>query len=87
MTYSQGFGVDNRKVELEGEGYFEVKRNEKIPFFVKTKDLQLQVLGTKFNFRDYPEDSLEVGSVSFGLEGKVGFEQLVERRKRSCPFT
>ena len=51
MTYSQGFGVDNRKVELEGEGYFEVKRNEKIPFFVKTKDLQLQVWGTKFNFR------------------------------------
>ena len=45
MTYSQGFGVDNRKVELEGEGYFEVKRNEKVPFFVKTKDLQLQVLG------------------------------------------
>ena len=57
MTYSQGFGVDNRKVELEGEGYFEVKRNEKIPFFVKTKDLQLQVLGTKFNIKAYNDES------------------------------
>ena len=80
MTYSQGFGVDNRKVELEGEGYFEVKRNEKIPFFVKTKDLQLQVLGTKFNFRDYPEDHEVVVSL---LEGKVGLDNLLREEKEA----
>ena len=66
IIYSQGFGVDNRKVELEGEGYFEVRRNEKLPFSVKTRDLQLQVLGTKFNFRNYPEDHEVVVSL---LEG------------------
>ena len=80
MTYSQGFGVDNRKVELEGEGYFEVKRNEKIPFFVKTKDLQLQVLGTKFNFRDYPEDHEVVVSL---LEGKVELNNLLKKEKEA----
>ena len=80
MTYSQGFGVDNRKVELEGEGYFEVKRNEKIPFFVKTKDLQLQVLGTKFNFRDSPEDHEVVVSL---LEGKVGLNNLLREEKEA----
>ena len=80
MTYSQGFGVDNRKVELEGEGYFEVKRNEKIPFFVKTKDLQLQVLGTKFNFRDYPEDHEVVVSL---LEGKGGLNNLLREEKEA----
>ena len=80
MTYSQGFGVDNRKVELEGEGYFEVKRNEKIPFFVKTKDLQLQVLGTKFNCRDYPEDHEVVVSL---LEGKVGLNNLLREEKEA----
>ena len=80
MTYSQGFGVDNRKVELEGKGYFEVKRNEKIPFFVKTKDLQLQVLGTKFNFRDYPEDHEVVVSL---LEGKVGLNNLLREEKEA----
>ena len=80
ITYLQGFGVDNRKVELEGEGYFEVKRNEKIPFFVKTKDLQLQVLGTKFNFRDYPEDHEVVVSL---LEGKVGLNNLLREEKEA----
>ncbi len=80
MTYSQGFGVDNRMIELEGEGYFEVRRNEKLPFFVKTKDLQLQVLGTKFNFRDYPEDHEVVVSL---LEGKVELNNLLKKRERS----
>ena len=80
MTYSPGFGVDNRKVEMAGEGYFEVKRNEKIPFFVKTKDLQLQVLGTKFNFRDYPEDHEVVVSL---LEGKVGLNNLLREEKEA----
>ena len=80
MTYSQGFGVDNRKVELEGEGYFEVKRNEKIPFFVKTKDLQLQVLRTIFNFADYPEDDEVVGAL---LEGKVGLNNLLREEKEA----
>lgn len=31
VTYSQGFGVDDRKLTLEGEGYFEVAHNEKVP--------------------------------------------------------
>lgn len=80
MTYSQGFGFDNRKVQLEGEGYFEVKRNEKIPFFVMTKDLQLQVLGTKFNFRDYPEDHEVVVSL---LEGKVELNNMLKKEKEA----
>lgn len=80
MTYSQGFGVDNRKVQLEGEGYFEVKRNEELPFFVKTKSLQLQVLGTKFNFRDYPEDHEVVVSL---LEGKVELNNLLAAGKKT----
>ena len=79
MTYSQGFGVDNRKVELEGEGYFEVRHNEKSPFYVKTKDLQVQVMGTKFNFRDYPEDREVIVSL---LEGKVGLHNLLKKQNK-----
>lgn len=68
MTYSQGFGVDDRKITLEGEGYFEVTRNEEVPFVVRTKEVSLRVLGTKFNFRNYANDEEVVVSL---MEGKV----------------
>lgn len=76
MTYSQGFGIDDHKVKLEGGGYLEVQRSEEFPFFVKIKDLQLQVLETKFNFRDYPEDHEVVVSL---LEGKVELDNLLKK--------
>lgn len=60
--------MDNREVELSGEGYFEVARNENLPFHVQTPSLSVRVLGTKFNFRDYPNDEDAVVSL---LEGKV----------------
>lgn len=68
LVYPQDFGVDNREVELSGEGYFEVARNEKLPFHVQTPSLSVRVLGTKFNFRDYPNDEEAVIAL---LEGKV----------------
>lgn len=68
IIYSQGFGVEERKLKLSGEGYFEVSKNEQLPFEITTKELQLKVLGTKFNFRNYPEE--EEVAVSL-LEGKV----------------
>lgn len=52
IIYSQGFGVDDRRLRLEGEGYFEVMKNEEVPFEIDTKELDLRVLGTKFNFRE-----------------------------------
>lgn len=71
LVYPQDFGVDNREVELSGEGYFEVARNEKLPFHVQTPSLSVRVLGTKFNFRDYPNDEEAVVSL---LEGKVALD-------------
>lgn len=83
MVYSQGFGVDNREVELEGEAYFEVQKNEKIPFKVQTKELELQVLGTIFNFRDYPDDHEVVVSL---LEGKVRLNNLLQEEQETILF-
>lgn len=68
IIYSQGFGVNEREVSLSGEGYFEVTKNEKLTFAVKTKELVVTVLGTKFNFSNYPDD--EEATVSL-IEGKV----------------
>lgn len=78
MSYSQGFGVDDREVQLEGEGYFEVTHNQKIPFLVGTKDLQVRVVGTKFNFRNYPQDAEAVVTLE---EGKVALKNLMHRER------
>jgi ferric-dicitrate binding protein FerR (iron transport regulator) len=78
ITYSQGFGVNERKIQLSGEGYFEVTKNEKLPFNVQTKELGVNVLGTKFNFRNYEED--EEATVSL-LEGKVSATNLIKENK------
>lgn len=76
ITYPQDFGVETRRVKLQGEGYFEVAHNAKMPFSVQSKDLEVRVLGTKFNFRDYPED--EQVSVSL-MEGKVSLNNLIQK--------
>ena len=68
ITYSQGFGMDNRQLSLEGEGYFEVVHNQDLPFEIHTHEVDLRVLGTKFNFKNYSDD--EEVTVSL-LEGKV----------------
>ena len=68
LTYSQGFGIHDRNVRLYGEGYFEVTHHENLPFSVQTDELQVHVLGTKFNFRNYSDD--KEASVCL-LEGKI----------------
>ena len=73
ISYTQGFSLVNRLVLLVGEGYFEVAHNEQLPFRVSSKDLQVSVLGTKFNFRDYPADAEAIVSLA---EGKVALDDL-----------
>ncbi len=46
-----------REVELEGEGYFEVAKSTK-PFMVKTKQMNIHVLGTHFNVMAYPNEGV-----------------------------
>lgn len=49
------FSGDVRKVELKGEAYFKIARNEKAPFVVKTNECDVEVLGTTFNVMAYDE--------------------------------
>lgn len=83
MVYSQGFGVSDRRLAFQGEGYFEVEKNDEMPFLVQTHDVNVTVVGTKFNFRNYPEDEEAVVEL---LEGKVALEnQLKEEAVRYLP--
>jgi transmembrane sensor len=59
-----------REVVLEeGEAFFDVKRDPRHPFIVRTATIKVQVLGTSFNVRAYK--SLQFVSVSVAT-GKVG---------------
>lgn len=68
LRYPSQFVNGERKVELDGEAFFEVSHDEKVPFVVSTEKLDIKVLGTKFNVFAYKgrnefQTSLVEGSV------------------------
>ena len=62
------FVGDRRSVEIEGEAYFEVARNEKCPFVVRTHAMDIEVLGTKFNVEAYSKKAVFEASL---MQGKI----------------
>lgn len=62
------FKGDQRVVELEGEAYFEVRKDEAHPFIVKTVSMNVRVLGTSFNVRSYVNEHDVTATL---VEGKV----------------
>ena len=58
LRYPVAFGEGVREVELKGEAYFEVEKNEGKPFIVKTDEFNVRVLGTSFNISAYLDSSL-----------------------------
>ncbi len=54
LKYPAAFKGKQRRVEITGEGYFDVAADKKKPFIVSTQDVEMQVLGTEFNVFSYP---------------------------------
>jgi transmembrane sensor len=72
LRYDNQFGKSNRKIELTGEAFFEVTEN-KLPFTIYTNDLEIKVVGTKFNVMAYPDEPNVETTVT---EGKVNVRDL-----------
>lgn len=74
IRYQEDFlGQNDRVVYLEGEAFFNVKRNEKMPFIVNGKTTETKVLGTSFNVKvlaELEETTVLTGKVSFSLKNK-----------------
>jgi ferric-dicitrate binding protein FerR (iron transport regulator) len=68
VTVAAGFNEHNRNVYLSGEGYFEVTHNAQQPFIVHTHTILIRVLGTVFNVKAYPEDTVIATSL---LQGAI----------------
>ncbi len=78
LSYPSFIGKKARKVQLDGEAYFEVKANKTNPFVVETKYATVTATGTAFNVEAYEKDSITaitmtegVTNVSFGKAKEV----------------
>jgi ferric-dicitrate binding protein FerR (iron transport regulator) len=68
LTYTNGsFGKENREVMLTGEAFFDVVKNEKIPFIIHTGPVNITVKGTAFNVKAYPKEKTVETSLVRGL--------------------
>jgi ferric-dicitrate binding protein FerR (iron transport regulator) len=75
VVYPTTFDETKREIFVDGEAFLEVFHNEKCPFIVKTKELQLEVLGTSFNIMAYEKDTVQSivlvsGSVKINSKNK-----------------
>ncbi|MCV2484786.1 FecR domain-containing protein [Flavobacterium sp. SH_e] len=68
LIYPTQFDGSIREVYLTGEAAFDVAHDKTKPFFVKTKECNVRVLGTVFNVSSYPEDATVQTAL---LQGKV----------------
>ena len=68
VIYPVEFAMNKREIYVDGEVYLDVSPDSKRPFIVRTNDMNIQVMGTKFNIQAYGVDmqkkvALETGSV------------------------
>lgn len=87
LHYPLAFGDKSRIVELIGEAYFEVAKDQARPFKVRTALQEVKVLGTHFNVNAYPDDketktTLLEGSVTVGSR-KSGSYKIMQPGQQS----
>ena len=69
LNVSNGYGINNRIVRLDGEGYFNIAKDTNNPFVVQTPFLNVRALGTEFNVKAYSVDkTIETTLVSGSLQ-------------------
>ncbi|MCB0566287.1 MAG: FecR domain-containing protein [Phaeodactylibacter sp.] len=66
----EGFDGKERRLRLEGEGYFQVSTDAGRPFIIETEGARVQVTGTAFNLNAYQENTSVRLTVT---EGSVRF--------------
>jgi ferric-dicitrate binding protein FerR (iron transport regulator) len=79
ITYPERFDNEQRLVTLKGEGFFDVIKNPTKPFIVRTENMDVTVLGTSFNVRNYQSE----GKTDVALEsGKVMVETSSSKKNK-----
>jgi transmembrane sensor len=76
FKYDNRFGIKDRVVQLEGEGYFKVAKDAERPFIVKTSYLSVTALGTEFNVKAYSDDKTIETTL---VEGSLKVEEITAK--------
>lgn len=71
LSYSSSYGKEGRKVSLEGEGFFQVAKDQDNAFIVDLNGSKIAVLGTVFNVKNYEKEGIATATL---LEGSIRFE-------------
>lgn len=68
LNYSVSLATDHKRVvNLNGEAYFEVFKDKKHPFIVRTSKQEIEVLGTHFNINSYDDEQVTKTTLIEGL--------------------
>jgi transmembrane sensor len=78
LKCDKNFGISDRVVQLEGEGFFSVAKDSDKPFTVKTSHLNIRALGTVFNVKAYADDKTIETTL---VEGSVKINEITEKNK------
>ena len=87
LTVGGDFNGASREVTLDGEGFFDVARQESRPFIIHTRPMDIRVLGTSFNVKVYSEDkfaetTLLNGAIKVTVKGSNAREVLLRPNEK-----
>ena len=75
VRYAEEFSK-HREIYLEGEAFFQVEKDPRATFYVRTKNVVIEVTGTAFNVSEYPGTgetvvSLHNGSINLTADNRT----------------
>lgn len=88
IKYAENFNKNNRKVELKGDAYFNIKPDSANPFIVEVGDLFVKVLGTSFYINAHRQDKqieviVESGTVAVFEKGNESRQKILEKGEKA----
>jgi len=91
ISYPQEFTDEKREVEILGEAYFDIERDEARPFNISVKDYSVKVLGTSFNIQAYEDEqdfsvTVESGTVKV-ISNSDDFEDQILKKNQKLIFS
>lgn len=78
IRYINSFNHANRTIILDGEGYFKVAKNKRIPFIVKADKLSITAVGTEFNVKAYSDEGIIETTL---VEGEITIQHNEKEKK------